>query len=405
MFGKSREFDVLHGETTSALEITLIDCFERSRTDIFANGVIVGFHAHQRDPPILVAAAVIENLTEWWGQSALTHEPELKFPDIGVRYKQPTATNVYAAPTISASIRSSPLASFERRSVSIEEEVRIELTASEPQPLSVFRQRIHACQDLLSVASLTLCNVQELRLCPPSNDDRQKVVGNFYAVPVFKNPAEGWPHFLFQFKDIATRATDVFSAWLNSAESLGAVSSLYMSGAYGKSFLELKLLALAQAAEAYHRRVYEGHDLYMDGDDYAQNILPGLIAAIPGTLDASHRQSLRNRLTFGNEFSFRKRLTMLFDEHDAALAAVIPSPRAWIDRIVNYRNDLTHHPVVEDRPDIDKIALVQCNYVLRIVLELCFLKSMAFDAGSIKRLANGCHRYRQIKERFFSDAP
>ena len=222
-------------------------------------------------------------------------------------------------------------------------------------------------------------------------------------MPVFKNPAEGWPHFLFQYKDIAARPFDVFGAWLGNAESLGVVRSLYMSGAYGKSFLELKLLALAQAVEAYHRRAYEGQDLYMDAGAYEQHILPGLLAAVPATLDASHRQSLTSRLKFANEFSFRKRLTMLFDEHDAAIAAVIPDPRAWIERIVAHRNGLTHHPVIEGRPNVDKIALVQCNYVLLILLELCFLKSMVMDASAIEQLAQKCERYRQIRQRFFAD--
>ena len=89
---------------------------------------------------------------------------------------------------------------------------------------------------------------------------------------------------------------------------------------------------------------------------------------------------------------------MLFDEHEAALAAVIPSPHAWIERIV-------HHLVVEDRSGVDKIALVQCNYVLRIVFELCFLKSMALDAENSKAIAYGCTRYRQIKERSFAAVP
>lgn len=65
---------------------------------------------------------------------------------------------------------------------------------------------------------------------------------------------------------------------------------------------------------------------------------------------------------------------MLFQEHEAALASAIPSPCRWIERIVRYRNDLTHHPVVDERPGVDRDALVQCNYVLRILLELCFLK-------------------------------
>jgi ApeA N-terminal domain 1 len=336
IFDARREFEVLHGTTTGAVEITLLDCFERSGTEVFANAVIVGFHAEQADPSVLVVAATVENLADWWGQNALAHEPSLKYPDVGVRYTQPPATDIHADAIIRTSICSSPLASFEHRRISVGEDIRIELTASEPQPLSVFRRRIHAFQDLLSIASLTLCNLEELRLCPPSDGGRPKVVGKFYAVPVFKNPAEGWPNFLFQYKDIATRGIDVFDAWFSKADSLGAVRSLYISGAYGKSFLELKLLSLAQACEAYHRRVYEGRDMYRDGNDYRDKVLPGLLAAIPIDLDDSHRQSLKNRLAFGNEFSFRKRLTMLIEEHEAALRTVIASPREWIERIVNY---------------------------------------------------------------------
>ena len=402
LLGKSQEFEILHGETTGTLKITLLHCFERSSTDVYANAVITGFHADQPDPPVLAAAAVIENLNEWWGQRAITRDTTLKHPDVGVRYVQPGATVVHEDSLLRTSIGSGASSSFEGTRASIEEEIRIELKASEPQPLSVFRQRIHGCQDLLSIASLTLCNVEDLRILQPSDEPgAAQDIGHFYAVPVFKNPAEDWPDFLFTQKNVAARLHEVFGAWLGNAQSLSVVRSLYMSGAYGKSFLELRFLSLAQAAEAYHRRLYEGQDLYVDARTYEQNILPGLLGAIPETLDPSHAQALRSRLKYGNEFSFRKRLTMLFDEHQAALAAVIPSPREWIERIVAYRNDLTHHPIVENRPDVDKIALVQCNYVLRILLELCFLKSMAIDADAIRQLAAECPKYRQISQRFF----
>ena len=81
-----------------------------------------------------------------------------------------------------------------------------------------------------------------------------------------------------------------------------------------------------------------------------------------------------------------------------------PSPRAWIKRVVDYRNGFTHHPVVNDAQDVDKMGMVQCNYMLRILLELCFLKSMGMDAATIEALARDCERYRQIRRRFF-DSP
>jgi hypothetical protein len=46
-----REFDILLGETTSLAKVTLLDCCERDHREIFANAVIVGFHAGEPDPP------------------------------------------------------------------------------------------------------------------------------------------------------------------------------------------------------------------------------------------------------------------------------------------------------------------------------------------------------------------
>jgi hypothetical protein len=68
-FSAGREFDILLGESAESVSITLIDCYERDYSEVFPNAVIVGFHADNRDPQILVAAAVIEHLGEGWGPS------------------------------------------------------------------------------------------------------------------------------------------------------------------------------------------------------------------------------------------------------------------------------------------------------------------------------------------------
>ncbi len=100
-----------------------------------------------------------------------------------------------------------------------------------------------------------------------------------------------------------------------------------------------------------------------------------------------------------------KRMTMLFDDHEAALATVVPSPRDWIRRIVDYRNGFTHHPVASDQQETDKTELLQCSYVLRVLLELCFLRSMGLDADATTALAAKCEHYRQIRRRFFAAPP
>jgi len=100
-----------------------------------------------------------------------------------------------------------------------------------------------------------VADVEELQLVPPYEDKRKAVIGRFYTVPIYKDPASRGAHFLFRSRDVETRLPSMFRAWLESAERLSVVRSLYFSGAYGKTFLELRLLAFAQAAEAYHRRV------------------------------------------------------------------------------------------------------------------------------------------------------
>jgi hypothetical protein len=151
------------------------------------------------------------------------------------------------------------------------------------------------------------------------------------------------------------------------------VRSLYLNASYGSGFLELKFLNLAQAAEAYHRRCYP-NSLYLAPSAYEEQVRRPLTAAIPKGLSASLRTSLVKRLEFGNEYSFRRRLKDLFGEHEAALATAIPEPCRWIKRIVGHRNDLTHHPVVGDRSAFNHEEMLQCIYVLRMLIELCFLR-------------------------------
>jgi len=401
---QAREFDILLGQAATGSLISLLRCFERDHSEVYANAVIVGLHVTSPDPAMKVAAAVFEGLEDWWGQRALSDEPGLTYPNANFSYRQPDAVEVHGDGTIRTSLRSAGLVSAAPWRVSIDEEIRFEFSASEAQPLSVFQRRAQACQDLLSIATLSYRGVKDLRMSPAAGGSGVGI-GHFHAVPVFADPAENRPHGLFGYSDIASRERDVFGAWLAIAERLSVVRGLYMSGVYGKNFLELKLLALTQAVEAYHRRVYEGQDVYLEPADYEQLAAKPMKEAIPETLPDSLRQSLRSRLTFGNEHSFRKRVGSLVEEYEEALAALAPSPKEWVGRIVENRNNLTHHPLLDEEQSAPaQRALLQCNYVLRTLLEFCFLKSMAMSGAEIVELANRCRRYQQIRERFFGSS-
>ena len=92
---------------------------------------------------------------------------------------------------------------------------------------------------------------------------------------------------LFRFSDIEGRASEVLGAWLSQSEQLHDARALYFSGVYGRGFIEGKLLALTQAAEAFHRRFYPG--LYMDEEAFETNVFQPLKKAMPSSIDEALR--------------------------------------------------------------------------------------------------------------------
>ncbi|HLG55676.1 MAG TPA: HEPN domain-containing protein [Vicinamibacterales bacterium] len=401
-----REYDLLLGDSTSGEKVTLLKAFNRSTDTVFANAVIIGFHAVGADPLISTAAVVFRHLDEWWDRAAISPDVSLGWPNLTLQYREPDPIVVYEDSVLRISVRSGLTGSHKRMEHSLKEEIRIEMSAISPIPLSEFQWRVDACKDLLSVACHTVCEVEELRLIPPRIDGESRLeIGRFHAVPILSDrdqESRMSPDPLFHCGDIRDHTQEIFTAWLQCARSLLVVRSLYLSAVYGKAFLEVKLLHLTQAAEAYHRRCYDG--LYMDGLGYGTRVADVLTDAIPTGLDPSLRDSLKNRVKYGNEYSFVKRLTILVREHEDALMAVAPNPLKWVKTISDRRNSFTHHPVTDGQfHTIDRKEIICCNYMLQTLLEFCLLKSMGMASAQITTLAAGCARYGRIKRRFFAD--
>ncbi|MEQ1908708.1 MAG: hypothetical protein ABMA15_07785 [Vicinamibacterales bacterium] len=301
-------YDLVHGTTTEGLKVTLIDAFEQRGDDLFANAVVTGGHLDGRDPLVTNVAAVIDNLDEWWDKHGMSADSS-RFPSVDASYRQPEPAEIYADDSVRIAIHCGLGASVERRRVSIEEEVRIEIKAVVPQRLSLLRRHIHVCQDFMSVASAAVCTVKELRFVEPVPEGERETVSLYHAVPIHKPRPGRSADFLFLSRDLSGHLRDAFTSWLSAAESLTAIRSLYMAAVHGKGFLEVKLLSLAQAVEGFHRWECNGQDRYMEQAAYERDVLPSLIAAIPGTLDRSHRDALKTRLTYGTDYSLRRRLT------------------------------------------------------------------------------------------------
>jgi hypothetical protein len=165
-FADAKEYEPLHGETTGGLRVTLLSAFEAVTarfTQTPSSSAFTPKPSSRRSlPPPPLSSSWANG-----GIRALSDDPALKHPDVSVQYRQPADVELHDDGVIRTTPRSAGLASYGPLEVSIREEIRIEMKASAPQPLSVFRARMHACRDLLSVAALMRCNLEELRFVPP----------------------------------------------------------------------------------------------------------------------------------------------------------------------------------------------------------------------------------------------
>jgi len=415
LFHQLRSYEIILGLTTESKAVTLFQCFDRSATDskcgfprqitIFANTVLVGFHCNDINPLISVVSVSFQCLAEWFGASPM--EYDVKPPHVTVRYNSPPPVVLYHDDGLCISIRSALSMPTQHYATSLIENSRIEIRATQPRQLRKFREIIQACQAFLSVACLTYCGVQEISLLPPGPEGEQATVGILYGLPIYKRsqvPSAGSAGFLFQFSDIRDRCQAIFTSWLSYADRLKRVHSLYYSGIYGQALLETRMLALTQAAEGFHRRFYKGN--YIDQEQFEKVVFEPLKSAIPDGIDSSFRQSLINRLRFANEYSLRRRIKDMVVDHERALAVIVNNPKKFVDLIVDHRNDFTHHPMDPEELQADadySRHLLQYNYVLRILMELCFLKVMGFSTDEITSLAHRCITYQKIADSFFAE--
>jgi len=413
--GGGEAYELLHGRTTDGKAVSLLHCYEtfsqmnlngagssRTRT-LGANSLILGFHAGAADPLVSSVTVSVHHLSDWWGRSGLDTDSTVERPNVVVRYTAPAPLLLHDDGAFRVSLRSGVTGSVGNGKATLQEAVTFEIDAVAPSPLTEFQRRIRACTDFLSVACLALCEIHELELEQPESAEQPKQRGTFHAVPIYRSResrGSAIVHMLFRAREFEGRLPDLFKAWWLRADELHDVRALYFAGAYGGGFIEGKLLSLTQAVEAFHRRLRDGS--YMDETAFQRDILAPVLAAIPQGTDDRLRQSMTARLRYANGFSQRQRFRVLFREYAAALETLVAKPTEYVDPIVDHRNEFTHFdPDDATSPaEVPPERVLLYNFLLRMLLEACFLETMGFTQGEIVALLRRSETYRQLSVRF-----
>jgi hypothetical protein len=135
----------------------------------------------------------------------------------------------------------------------------------------------------------------------------------------------------------------IVQKWFSRHQQAVLATDVYFASEYLRSAtVNVRFIVLVQALESYHRSL--GTGMYMDQGAFDEAIRE-FSTHLPACLQGSHRDSIKSRLKYGNEYSLRKRLhEMLARLPDDVRSRVAGGDAGrFVSRIADTRNYYTHY--------------------------------------------------------------
>ncbi len=295
--------------------------------------------------------------------------------------------------------------SIAQKEVSIKQKTYIKVEASEEKAFEECRRIMHYIGNFLSLGVME--PVYPLAIIGTTEVNKERVEDKTYYPPVEiyymlldvpKVPKKLLPFdMLFTFKDVSDRFEYFLKNWFGKVELLEPVYSLYFGTLYNPGmYLEHRFLSLIRAMESFHQRVYGGE--YLSDENYKEvyNALVNAIPdnAIPDLVKKDFKESLENKLKYGNEFSLRRRLREILDKC-LEIVNIIENKNAFINKVVDTRNYQIHHDKELKKRAASGEDLYHLTQKLKILLEICLLTESGFSSEEIKGLFSRNRRYQR----------
>lgn len=414
--GKPFEPEIILGTSSNGNSITLHRCVETKRLDsssgfstssFYANIVFIGWHFTK--PEELKFKSFFVNypyFEEWSGIGVFSYrrESEEKSKQYEVKYEVPEP--------VKAKIDNFKI-SFDHnlnvsgdwiREVNLKHTTFIKIEPEDELHFEEYQSILYHLQNFLSLATARTIYPLSIK----ATTEQYKRVSTFSKGTVHHPPIEIFynvigkvdlskklNHYdmLFTFEDISGQFETYLQNWFDKAELLKPVYDLFFGTLYKPSmYLEVQFLSLIQAVESYHRRRFGGE--YLSGGDYKE-VCDTLVNAIPDSVEGGFKDILKSRIQYGNDFSLRTRLKGLFDsdEYREILSEFVENKNAFISKVIDTRNYLTHYEG-EEKAAIGE-ELDPFIQKLKILLEICLLTELGFSSEEVKKLFSRNRRYQR----------
>ncbi len=405
IFAKARGGDLLYGKTTESAHVTVFypaivsqssSSHGIEQCDVRFSHAIVGDHIGKPEGEYFTQVSVaFPNIELWGAQTGFGIRHHRGFRGYSIRYKRTPELKIALEKGLTLRIARSATVPFSKGrdgQVALHEKTHFHFKSRKRQSLSFFLQRLSLLQGFFSLATMGFCPpAQVFAISETGRRGMKRSVTIFSRAPFGdEDQPDGRPpyRYLFMEADLKGQLPQHLATWLRNGTLLAQPLTLYHCALHSTGFLQTKFLYLSQCFEALHRRLRGGH--YVTPEEYSR-VLPGLFAAIPTTLDRSHRDSLKNRLKYGYQFSLRKRLELVLKDYPS-LAREYRIDERDTTEIADHRNFLTHYDGEDsDAPEVDLWRLFM---VLRLLVESMLLECAGIERTAVAAMFEKCEYYR-----------
>jgi hypothetical protein len=265
--------------------------------------------------------------------------------------------------------------------VHVKQEAWIGVIPSGKRSLEDLLPTIYQIQNFLTMATAKLVYPLSIK-CRTEHKEEEKSVSVFYRISGIEKPAKllGQGSMLFPFKTISKQFPFLLRNWFKKGDSLGPVYSLYFGALYAPEMYPTnKFLNIIQAIESFHRRTMKNYEL-------KENQHQKRIADILNLVPVKYKDWLSKQLNYSNEPNLRKRLKEILSLSPKALLKIIDSQEAFIQKILDTRNYLTHYdPHLKDKAAKGE-ELLGLTLKLIVVLQSLLLREIGFSSETTERL-------------------
>jgi len=208
-----------------------------------------------------------------------------------------------------------------------------------------------------------------------------------------------WLEQRFTFSMIGDRFEDVANRWLERSDQLKTSHDLHSGAEYGKNQpIRFRFLNLVHALESFDR--HRGGSTYISEEEY-QDVCRVLTDAIPTGVTGGHRESLKNRIKYGNEISLRNRLAKMLDElPEELLKFICSNKKAFAGAIADTRNYFSHYTdELREKAVTDMTPLYWLTERMRVWVSCVLMLEFGFEAVHVAAALQRCERSQWLMTR------